>query len=108
MLSLLTSSKEHRNGERGFHKLDYAGPAFSCTPCFVSKTLWGNEMRVPEACDALAPRLQRNLSYVANPGVGRLRRAEAGSGGRAMGGQGGPPFFLQRHTNAVNLLYPLE
>ena len=73
-------------------------------PCAVSKALWGNEMQVPEACGALARRLQHNLSHVVNPGVGRLRRAEAGSGGRAMGGQGGPPFF-QPHANAVSLVY---
>jgi hypothetical protein len=61
MLSLLTSSKEHRNRETGFHKLDYVGPAFSCTVRLVAKTLWGNVMRVREACSALAPRLQRKL-----------------------------------------------
>lgn len=70
MLSLLTSSKGHRNLERGFHKLDYAGHAFSCTPCLVPKPLRGNGMRSAEACGALAPRLQHNRAYVLNPGVG--------------------------------------
>src|SRR5579862_5141749 len=63
-------------------------------------------MRAPEPCGTLAKHLQRYVTYVLNPGVGRLRRAEAGSGGRAMGGQGGPPFF-QQHADALNLSDPL-
>lgn len=50
-------------------------------------------MEPAEACDALAPRLQHNLAYVLNPGVGRLRRAEAGSGVEQQGAGVGPLFF---------------
>lgn len=55
-----------------------------------------------KASDLLAWRLQQNLCISLNPGVGRLRRAEAGicGGGRTIGGLGGPPFFCRRsHGN---------
>lgn len=60
--------------------MDYTGTAFFRTSHALSKALWRNEMQDPDAWGALAPCLQRNLAYVLNPGVGRLRRAEAGSG----------------------------
>jgi hypothetical protein len=96
MLSSTTSSKEHRNGERSFHKLDCARSAFPCAPCVVHKALCDTEMRAHEASDMLARRLQHNLANVLNPGVGRLRRAEAEIWGVEQRGPGWAPFSLAR------------
>lgn len=52
-----------------------------------------------KASNMLARRLQRNAANVMNPGVGRLRRAEAGSGGRTMGARVGPLFLAHQHGN---------
>jgi hypothetical protein len=94
VLNLLSSSKEHINGERSFHKLDYLHSRCSRVAGIAAKSLGGNEMRPHEAGDVLAACLQQSPSDVLNPGVGRLRRAEAGSGSRATGGPGWAPFFL--------------
>jgi hypothetical protein len=98
MLDLLIPSKEHRKLAEKSHKLDYSRSCVFIHASSITNTLFNYEIQVSEARDTLARCLQHNASTVLNPGVGRLRRAEAEFRGRAIGGAWVGPLFFARHT----------